>query len=73
MVVHTVKRFTGNEVQELAGRVRVKINQQEGTWAALKMLEALWMSADAETKQRAERWSGWESWKETLRRAVDWA
>lgn len=69
IVAHT----GGDELRGLIGRVSARIRMLEGLAALLRLLEALWYSADAETRQRAQRWTGWASWLDAVRRAIDWA
>lgn len=69
IIVHTAR---GDELNELKGRLSEKVILLQGLEAALRIIEALWYSADAEARQRAERWSGWQRWQDAIRRAVDW-
>ena len=68
MVVHT----ESDEFNGMIGKLHARIRLLEGFAAALKIAEALWYSADAEARKRAERWTGWKRWQDAIRRAIEW-
>ena len=67
-VTHT----DGDQLRGMVGRLNSHIRLLEGLVGSLRLLEALWYSADAETRRRAEGWTGWKEWQDAVRRAVDW-
>ena len=75
IVVHTEHSRTsgGDDLRGMIGRVQSRIRMLEGLAGLLRLLEALWYSADAETRRRAEKWTGWKNWLDAVRRAIDWA
>ena len=75
IIVHTERprQTNGDDLRGMIGRIQSRIRMLEGLIGLLRLLEALWYSADAETRQRAEKWTGWKQWLDSVRRAVDWA
>lgn len=72
IVVHTAKT-TGDDLRSLIGLCNSRLRTLEGIAASLRIIEALWYSADVETRQHAQRWTGWKQWVESVRRAIEWA